>query len=61
MADRHEPHYVFAKGRVILTCSCGYVRRYPDERTARSAFGSHEAHARRRQVPAAGGTRGGES
>jgi RNase P subunit RPR2 len=40
---QHVAHYVFTKGKVVLTCSCGRVRRYPDERTARSAFGSHVA------------------
>lgn len=46
---RHEATYQFVKGRVVLACSCGFVRRYADERQARAAHGSHlAAHDRRR-------------
>lgn len=43
---KHEPTYHHAKGRVTLTCACGFVRRYQSEDVARRAYASHERDRR---------------
>lgn len=48
MTRSHDPTYNYARGRVTLTCRCGFVRRYDDEATARRAYASH-AHGGRRK------------
>lgn len=43
----HDAMFHFSKGKVMLTCSCGMVRRYGNISSARLGFAGHLASRKR--------------